>query len=85
MTETITSETRRTRTRFLPDNIYDATRFFKGSEFISEIIGAENKDKFVERKQAAADRCPKELGSLVKTSEVLFHHEVTNQYLWAKF
>lgn len=85
MTETITSETRRTRTRFLPDNIYDAIRFFKGSEFVGELIGSENKEKFVERKQAGADRCPKELGKFVKTSEVLFHHEVTNQYLWSRF
>jgi glutamine synthetase len=79
MTETITSENRRTRTRFLPGNIYDAVRFFKGSEFISEVIGEENKEKFVDRKLASADRCPKELGTMVKTSEILFHHEVTNR------
>ena len=85
MTETITSENRRTRTKFLPDNIYDAVRFFKGSSFITEILGEDNKEKFVERKIAAADRCPKALGTLVKTSEILFHHEVTNQYLWSKF
>jgi len=85
MTETITSETRRTRTKFLPDNIYDAIRFFKGSSFVTEMIGEDNTEKFVERKIAAADRCPKALGSLVKTSEILFHHEVTNQYLWSQF
>jgi glutamine synthetase len=32
-----------------------------------------------------ADRCPKALGSVIKTSEVQFHHEVTNQYLWSRF
>lgn len=85
MTETITSENRRTRTRFLPDNIYDAVRFMKQSEFLAEILGEENKEKFVERKVASADRCPRELGTMVKTSEVLFHHEVTNQYLWGHF
>lgn len=85
MTETITSEQRRTRTRFLPGNIYDAIRFFKGSDFITQAFGAENKEKFVERKLASADRCPKELGTLVKTSEVIFHHEVTNQFLWSRF
>jgi glutamine synthetase len=85
MTETITSEQRRTRTRFLPSNIYDAIRLFKGSAFISEVLGEENKEKFIDRKAAAADRCPRELGTIVKTSEVLFHHEVTNQYLWSKF
>ena len=85
MTETITSETRRTRTKFLPDNIYDAIRFMKSSPFITELIGETNKEKFVERKVAAADRCPKALGTLVKTEEILHHHEVTNQYLWSQF
>ncbi len=85
MTETITSEQRRTRTRFLPSNIYDAIRLFKSSDFITEILGEENKEKYVDRKIASADRCPRELGTIVKTSEVLFHHEVTNQYLWSKF
>ncbi len=85
MTETITSENRRTRTRFLPDNIYDAVKFMKGSTFVGEMLGEDVKDKFVERKIASADRCPRELGTLVKTSEIVFHHEVTNQYIWTKF
>jgi glutamine synthetase len=85
MTETITSEQRRTRTRFLPSNIYDAVRLFKASTFVGEMLGEENKEKFVDRKIASADRCPRELGTIVKTSEVLFHHEVTNQYIWGKF
>jgi len=79
------SEQRRTRTRFLPGNIYDAIRLFKGSDFISQILGQENKDKFVDLKTASADRCPRELVATVKTSEILFHHDVTNQYLWSKF
>jgi len=85
MTETITSEARRTRTRFLPDNIYDGVRLFKGSEFMAQVLGEQVKEKFIERKVAVADRSPKELGTLVKTSEILFHHEVTNQYLWNLF
>jgi glutamine synthetase len=85
MTEQISSEARRTRTRFLPGNVYDAARLFKGSAFIAEMIGEENKEKFVDRKLASADRCPRDLGTLVKTSEILFHHEVTNQYLWSQF
>ena len=85
MTETITSENRRSRTRFLPGNIYDAIRYCKQSDFVASILGEDNKDKYIERKLASADRCPKELGTLVKTSEVLFHHEITNQYLWGKF
>lgn len=85
MTETITSEARRTRTRFLPDNIYDAIRLFKSSEFMTGMLGEEPKAKFLERKQAVADRCPKDLGTRVKTGEVRFHHEVTNQHLWNLF
>jgi glutamine synthetase len=85
MTEQLTSENRRTRTRFLPSSIYDAVRLMKASEFVSEMVGEENKEKFIDRKIASADRCPRELGSLIKTSEILFHHEVTNQYLWSRF
>lgn len=85
MTETITSEARRTRTRYLPDNIYDAIRLFKQSDFVTQMMGEQNKEKFVDRKIASAHRCPRELGSMVKTSEILFHHEVTNQYIWGNF
>jgi glutamine synthetase len=85
MTEKITSETRRTRTRFLPDNIYDAVRLMKQSDFIGKILGEDNKEKFIDRKMASAERCPKALGARVKTSEILFHHEVTNQFLWGNF
>jgi glutamine synthetase len=41
--------------------------------------------RFTELKLAAAERCPKALGTLIKDSEVQFHHEVTNQYLWNRF
>ncbi len=85
ISEKLDSESRRTRTRFLPDNIHDAIRLFKASDFVSKFLGETNKEKFVERKQMSADRCPKELGTIVKTEEVLFHHDVTNQYLWSKF
>lgn len=85
MTEQITSENRRSRTRFLPGNIYDAIRLFKGSDWMSEMLGSTNKEKFLDRKQAAADRSPRELGDYVKDGEILFHHEVTNQFLWSQF
>jgi len=85
MTEKITTETRRTRTRFLPDNIYDAIRLMKQSDFVTELLGEMNKEKFIDRKVAAAERSAKELGTRVKTAEVIYHHEVTNQYLWGKF
>lgn len=79
------TEIRRSRTRFLPDNIYDAIRHFKGSEFAGHLLGEQVQAKFVEVKQLSADRCPKALGSQIKTAEVQFHHEVTNQYLWGLF
>lgn len=76
---------KRDRLRFLPDNINDAIRLFKSSEFITQILGAQNKEKYTAFKQAAADRSPKALGTIVKDSEVLYHHEVTNQVLWNTF
>jgi glutamine synthetase len=78
-------KSKRERLRFLPDNIYDAMKLFKSSDFIAEILGKENRDKFLEYKQAAANRSPRELGTIVKTSEVIYHHEVTNQMLWNRF
>jgi len=81
----LANDTKRARTRFLPGNIYDAIRLFKGSELLTNILGQDSKEKFVQAKVVSADRCPRELGELVKTSEILFHHEVTNQYLWSRF
>ncbi|MGI5864323.1 MAG: glutamine synthetase family protein [Myxococcales bacterium] len=78
-------ETKRSRTRFLPDNIYDAIRLFKGSRYINDLLGETVAAKYVDVKQAQADRCPKALGSLIKIPEIQFHHEVTNQYLWNYF
>jgi len=76
---------RRPRTRFLPDNIYDALRLFKASRLMAEVLGEQAHLKFAEAKLAQAERCPKALGTVVKSSEVIFHHEVTNQYLWGMF
>jgi glutamine synthetase len=69
----------------LPGNIYDAIRYFKKSSFITNLIGGDNQKKFSDLKEMAANRCPKELGTLVKAGEVHFHHEVYNQYIWSKF
>ncbi|KFE62395.1 glutamine synthetase family protein [Hyalangium minutum] len=79
------AETKRSRTRFLPDNIFDAIRLFKGSQFIAQTLGENVQGKFAELKQASAERCPKQLGTRVKAAEIQFHHEVTNQYLWSIF
>jgi glutamine synthetase len=81
----MTDEERRTRTRFLPDSIYNAIRDFKASKWATELFGEDLQAKFAEVKQAQADRCPKELGAMVKVQEIQFHHEVTNQHLWSQF
>ena len=73
------------RTRFLPDNIYDAARLFKGSEFTKKLLGEDVASKYAELKMASAERCPKALGAMIKPAEIQFHHEVTNQYLWSQF
>ncbi|MBV9349651.1 MAG: glutamine synthetase [Patescibacteria group bacterium] len=78
-------ESKRDRLRYLPDNIYDAIALSKGSKFLARILGEESKEKFILHKQASADRSPKALGTTVKRSEVIYHHEVYNQYLWNKF
>ena len=79
------AEGKRARTRFLPDNIYDAIRLFKSSRLAVDILSEGCHAKYVDLKQKSADRCPKELGTAVKRGEVMFHHEVTNQFLWNQF
>lgn len=76
---------KRERLRFLPGNINDAIKLFKSNSFIDKILTPFNKDKYAGYKQSAADRSPKELGTIVKTSEIIYHHEVTNQVLWNMF
>ncbi|MBS2025730.1 MAG: glutamine synthetase [Deltaproteobacteria bacterium] len=78
-------EGKRERTRFLPDNIYDAIRMMKASPFVTNLLGEAMATRYIDLKQAAADRCPKALGTRIKTAEVMFHHEVTNQLLWSMF
>jgi len=76
---------KRDRLRTLPDNIGDAIKLFKASDFIGKILNKTNQEKYAEYKQAAADRSPKALGALIKSSEIVYHHEVTNQVLWNRF
>ena len=78
-------DAKRSRTRFLPDNIQDAIRLYKQSDWVRQLFGENVAAKFAELKLASAERCPKALGTMVKTAEVQFHHEVTNQYLWNHF
>lgn len=76
---------KRDRVRILPDNINDAIKLFKASIFIGKILGTVNQEKYVDFKQMSADRSPKALGKFIKPSEIIYHHEVTNQVLWGKF
>ncbi|MDD5721566.1 MAG: glutamine synthetase family protein [Candidatus Pacebacteria bacterium] len=76
---------KRDRLRILPDNIYDAIKFFKSSDFITKILSKTNQEKYTESKQMVAVRSPKALGTIIKPSEITYHHEVTNQVLWNKF
>jgi glutamine synthetase len=71
--------------QFLPDNIYDAIQAFQTSSYIAELLGEEVQQKYADLKIASADRCPRKLGTMIKRSEIQFHHEVTNQYLWGHF
>lgn len=83
--EALSSEARKTRAAFLPDNIFTAIDHFQNSSFMKELLGEENQMKFIDLKLASANRCPRELGTMVKTEEILFHHDVTNQYIWKRF
>ncbi|MCP4549941.1 MAG: glutamine synthetase [bacterium] len=76
---------KRIRKRVLPGNIQDSIRLFRRSEFLKTIMGTESHAKYIELKLMAARRCPRDLGNLIKRSEIMFHHEVTNQMLWNTF
>ena len=84
-TSLVKDKDKRDRVRVLPDNIYDAIKLFKASDFVGKILHPVNQEKYAEYKQNAADRSPKALGTIIKSSEIIYHHEVTNQVLWHKF
>jgi glutamine synthetase len=71
--------------KFLPDNIQQAIHDFQDSKWIAEILGADVQGRYADLKQAVANRSPRELGTIVKGSEVQFHHAVYNQSLWSMF
>jgi glutamine synthetase len=71
--------------RYLPDNIYTAMENFRGSDWVTSLLGKDVKARYADLKQASADRCPRLLGTFVKTQEVQYHHDVYNQYLWNMF
>jgi len=71
--------------RYLPDNIYDALDLFNKAEWTTKLFGEDVKSRYADLKKAAADRCPRVLGTFVKVPEVQYHHEVYNQFLWNMF
>ncbi|MGH9745438.1 MAG: glutamine synthetase family protein [Candidatus Acidiferrales bacterium] len=71
--------------RYLPDNIYSAMQDFRKADWTTKLLGDDVKGRYADLKQASADRCPRLLGTFVKTPEVQYHHEVYNQFLWNLF
>lgn len=69
----------------LPSTLYDALEKYEKSDFITKMLGVDDKKKYAYYKRLVADRSAKDLGKRVKTSEVIYHHEVTNQLLWNRF
>jgi glutamine synthetase len=69
----------------LPSTIEEAIALFESGDFVREILGTENIEKYLACKKQVASRSPSDLGTQVKTSEVVYHHEVTNQGLWNNF
>jgi glutamine synthetase len=83
--DTATIKNLRQAERYLPDNIYDSLDNFRKSDWTTKMLGNDVKGRYADLKQAAADRCPRLLGSVVKTQEVQYHHDVYNQFLWNLF
>jgi glutamine synthetase len=69
----------------LPGDIYSAIGYFVESDFMKATMGELTHKKYAELKLKASDRCPRALGKNVKSGEVLYHHEITNQLLWSDF
>lgn len=73
------AKVREDETKKLPTTLKQAVDLFGRSEFIKEILTAQNRDKFLELKKATRDRSPKDLGANVHKREVREHHEVGDQ------
>jgi glutamine synthetase len=71
--------------RYLPDNIYTAMDNFRKAPWTTKLLGEDVKGRYLDLKQASADRCPRALGTFVKAPEVQYHHDVYNQFLWNLF
>ena len=83
--ETATIKNLRQAERYLPDNIYTAMDNFRKADWTTKLFGADVKGRYLDLKQASADRCARQLGTFVKAPEVQYHHDVYNQFLWNLF
>ena len=74
---------------FVPESValHDTTALedFRKAKWTTALLGADVKARYADLKQAAADRCPRQLGTFVKAPEVQYHHDVYNQFLWNLF
>ena len=77
------SETVRDKTKGF--GFYDALENFRKAEWTGKLLGDDVKARYADLKQGSADRCSRLLGTVVKTPELQFHHEVYNQFLWNQF
>lgn len=71
--------------RILPGTIHEAISLFEESKLMKDLLGETNVEKYLVHKREASDRSPRNLGTQIKTSEIIYHHEVTNQALWNMF
>jgi glutamine synthetase len=76
---------KRIRKRLLPGNVYDAMTAYRRSAWVRGVLGDMSHGKYYELKETVAHRCPREMGEIIKSAEIMFHHEVTNQMLWNQF
>ena len=83
--ETAKIDNLRQAERYLPDNIYTALEDFCKAEWPTPLLGEDVQGRYVDLKQASADRCARLLGTIVKAPEIQFHHDVYNQLLWGQF
>ena len=83
--ETAKIDNLRQAERYLPDNVYTAIEDFRKAEWTTKLLGEDVKGRYADLKQGSADRCARLLGTIVKSPEIQFHHDVYNQLLWGQF
>jgi len=75
----------RSAKRFLPDNIYDAMDNFNKSRVDHQTVWRRREGAVLGSEESLGGSLPAAAGTVVKSPEIQFHHEVYNQYLWNQF